>query len=367
MNTSVVEFNGRNTATGAEKRRASAFTMIEMLIVVSIVGMLLAGVFKLISLAGEHTKRATTVTRIQRLEYALAEYKSIYGHYPPVAQYTNPDPYKGDQGDSDGKSLVDMQFSEWPSVGKLYSGNALRAARAQPVAFWFPTPQILDDYIAILYKEKGWLSANQMIGGTKTNTKPEWYETRVFKFGVLSYLLPRLEVMGGLGQILADGEHGPKKNFFYWEQWKKNNNGAYPGKTGSMEDLQKEEKMVAGRILHFLEKTLSGWSNSRSGNGFLMGEQMRPADEDDHRFSLVHAEGDKRYVLGHITIQDGWGNDLFYYSAPPYSSYKVWSAGPNGKTFPASVNLKSLAHSDHKDDLPNIMEWIKDDIVGGVQ
>lgn len=363
MNTSVVEFDGRDTAAGAKTRRASAFTMIEMLIVVSIVGMLLAGVFKLISLAGEHTKRATTVQRIQRLEYALAEYKSIYGHYPPVAQYTNPDPYKGDESEN----LVDRPFSKWPDAPTLTNTNANRAAKAQPVAFWYPSAQRLNDYIALIYKDSGYLSANEMIGGNRTNTKPEWYQTRVFKFGVLSYLLPRLEVMGSVGEIMADGEYGPKQNFFYWEQWKQNNNGAYPGKKGSMEALYKEEKMAAGRILHFLEKTISNWSNSRSGNGYLMGELLTPPDEDGTRPSFVHAEGDTRYVLSYVTIKDGWGNDLYYYSAPPYSSYKVWSAGPNGNTFPASINLKTLAHSDHKEDLGIIADWIKDDIVGGVQ
>ena len=64
------------------------------------------------------------------------------------------------------------------------------------------------------------------------------------------------------------------------------------------------------------------------------------------------------YILDGMTIIDGWGRELYYYSAPPYQSYRLWSAGPNGRTFPPWYDLNSLDSSARK----VVTTWTKDDL-----
>ncbi len=68
-----------------------------------------------------------------------------------------------------------------------------------------------------------------------------------------------------------------------------------------------------------------------------------------------------QYILDGMTVRDGWGMDLFYYSPPPYQSYRLWSAGPNHKTIPPWVDLSS---GDMRQYRNTAAEWMADDIVG---
>ena len=78
------------------------------------------------------------------------------------------------------------------------------------------------------------------------------------------------------------------------------------------------------------------------------------------RLSQAYSQGTgNRHVLGIMTVRDSWGRDLYYYSAPPYQSYRLWSAGPNGNTFPADYPLTQLSTDDRK----TVGDWIRDDIV----
>ena len=67
-----------------------------------------------------------------------------------------------------------------------------------------------------------------------------------------------------------------------------------------------------------------------------------------------------RPILDGMTVRDGWGMDLFYYSPPPYQSYRLWSAGPNQKTIPPWVDVNELT----SDNRVTAAEWMADDIVG---
>jgi len=58
------------------------------------------------------------------------------------------------------------------------------------------------------------------------------------------------------------------------------------------------------------------------------------------------------------TVVDGWGNDFYYYSPPPYQSYQLWSSGPNGRTFPPWMEKVQ-----GKEKIIN--QWIADDIKVG--
>ena len=67
----------------------------------------------------------------------------------------------------------------------------------------------------------------------------------------------------------------------------------------------------------------------------------------------------RQYTLDMISIADGWGNDLYYYSPPPYQSYVLWSAGKNGRTFPPWIPRETLNEEANR----CIGYWVKDDIV----
>ena len=165
-----------------KRESRSAFTLIEMMVVVAIIGILIASVFKLIGAAGENTKKALTVARIEKLANALAGYYAEYGTYPPVKKVRSSDPFVEDDGSGENHSS---------HSGTLTSGNAVAACRAQPVSFEFPNIEDLDDYVNIIYAPSGKISVNQALGAQKWQGE-EWSETRIFKFGLLSYLLRAL-------------------------------------------------------------------------------------------------------------------------------------------------------------------------------
>lgn len=322
-----------------KRESRSAFTLIEMMVVVAIIGILIASVFKLIGAAGENTKKAQTVARIEKLANALAGYYAEYGTYPPVKKVRSSDPFVEDDGSGENHSS---------HSGTLTSGNAVAACRAQPVSFEFPNIEDLDDYVNIIYAPSGKISVNQALGAQKWQGE-EWSETRIFKFGLLSYLLPRVELMGGLD--LAQGQFGrttPKQNFFESEQWTKNN-------TGTIEAVRTREN-------HACARWMPNFKNAIYGGGSLFGVDLAEPDYGWPRFTYTgngYITGSSaRYVLQVMTIRDGWGNSLFYYSPPPYQSYRIWSCGPDGKTFPPWIDMRTLDAGDRK----TASSWTADDI-----
>ena len=93
---------------------------------------------------------------------------------------------------------------------------------------------------------------------------------------------------------------------------------------------------------------------------------MRDWENDKH--GTIHLTViDGKYVLQYITLKDGWGREFYYYSAPPYQSYRLWSAGPNGKTFPPWITMETLKKKDSstngKKDVDLARDWVEDDIV----
>ena len=64
------------------------------------------------------------------------------------------------------------------------------------------------------------------------------------------------------------------------------------------------------------------------------------------------------YLLNGMTVADGWGNEFYYYSEVPYQSYRLWSAGPNYRTFPPWLDLSKFNQKEQE----TIANWTKDDI-----
>ena len=60
------------------------FSLVEMLIVVTVLVTLMAITFRLGAIGGTSSYRNTTVSRLQRLENCLSGYYAAFGSYPPV-------------------------------------------------------------------------------------------------------------------------------------------------------------------------------------------------------------------------------------------------------------------------------------------
>ena len=338
-------------------RKQAAFTLIEMMVVVAVIGILIGVTFRLMGTVGEKKKEAETMARMQRLQNALSGFYAEYGTYPPVKRHCSPDPYREPDDTEYGQDL----WKDEDAVTEITWENAHHAASSQPIGFGRPNVGSLDAYINQVYQSQGMISPNALAGnltGTDFRT-----ERRIFKFGVLSYLLPRIELMGG-EQGLIKGEDSPQRKLFRTDQWAANNQGRWQGSNVSEEEITKQLRAIHERELrtvsHWLpnfEKALTGARNPSDKKGLTWGLNLMVDQSDGENFVPTRdPQSDNKYVLPTVTIRDGWGRDLYYYSAPPYQSYRIWSAGADGKTFPPWAKPQDR-------DREEVNGWTKDDLV----
>ena len=361
--------------TGCAKRRG--FTLMELMIVLVIIGILMSGVFMLMSVAAKHSDAAKTRARIQKVQNAISGFYAAYGSYPPVELHENPNPY--------------ARHSSVFSNGKDVDGSSLNAkacrmaCRAQPVAFEFPYAQKTDEDVNILFGSAGIMGANQVYANASSYDQVNWGEIQMFKVGMMSFLLPRVEVVGAPAVNGGFSQSHPIPGFYQSEQWKANNKtskvvgkGDVSALTRVLDIQRRAENREAAKWLPNLEGLVSGYgptifSVNLGGGGYMadpdldgflrakIEETDEPVDHS-HPFRGPYSKGGagSDTVLYCSTIKDAWDRDLFYYSAPPYQSYRVWSAGPDGNTFPPWIPLDSIPAGDRK----TVSAWIKDDIVG---
>lgn len=65
-------------------RQKKAFTLIEMLVVLVIIGILVGMVFKMMAFATRQAATADTIAVLEKLSNALTEFRAEYGHFPPT-------------------------------------------------------------------------------------------------------------------------------------------------------------------------------------------------------------------------------------------------------------------------------------------
>lgn len=335
---------------------SAAFTLIELMVVIAVIGILIGGVFKLLSLAGASTQRAETVARIERVQNALSGFYAEFGTYPPVRRYGSPDPYM-EEDDNGGA---------YNASSTLESENANRAAASQPVAFLYPHARSMDDYIGQRYQTEGIMGVNDAFNNSIANRDDtDWDEVRIFQFGLMSFLLPRIALVtngSDLNSLAQTDNNIPQAYFFDTKQWKeynastveKSTSGGWWGKLkDSLAAQQQRENHAVARWLPNLEKSVCGGPSSLLGiNTLEPGTGLTFSPQVDPKSSGI------KYMLAKVTIRDGWGHDLYYYSMPPYQSYRLWSAGPDNKTFPPWISLESLPSKDRV----TVSGWLKDDI-----
>lgn len=341
-----------------------AFTLIELMVVVAIIAILIGGVFQLLSTVGQLNQKSDTMARMQRVQNAISGFYAEYGYYPPVPQYTTPDPWAASLKDDYNEQFQDT------STESGFARVCNYAAASQPMAFEYPPATGLDPYINKTFQEWSILSPNTALGSSAdTIPKDEWKDVKLFKFGLLSFLLPRVELVGFSGIAGGSTSLEPDLNFYESRQWKKNNPVSNVSSTRkALEAQQTIENRAVARWLPNLEGIVQG---GRTILGIDTHEANTAGDEGGYRTRAKTDSGGKvidllsydynsqKYVLQFVSLRDGWGRELFYYSPPPYQSYRLWSAGKDGRTFPPWIPINSLSSQERK----WVAAWIKDDIV----
>ena len=386
------------------------FTLIELLIVVVVIATLLGLVFRLAGVGDEQAKRNRTITRLQKLEFALSGYFSAFGSYPPVPLHGTRDVFSdvnihGIQKSSGGTTKNDLQ---WVRVRA--------ACLSQPVACEFPYNGEDEDVIrsaklmADSYRElgEGWRDLAGFNGDILQNganrfgkhgTSREWQNIQAFKFGVMSFLLPRYLFMVAGPKELYDSDsvnaqwksqndlstiYNPQNGKRLYDTWEKlqehTNQRKNNVKVTDYDNpnyrriLMQPSQAVCARWIQALDGIVSGGRTFYGVNtaldhdeGYGYHNHGECNQESQHLLAGIYAPGDSsddstgnQYMLDGMTVRDGWGMDLFYYSPPPYQGYRLWSAGPNGKTMPPWIDMSSLDSNNRK----TAAEWLSDDIVG---
>ena len=394
-----------------------AFTLVELLIVVVILVTLMMIVFRIGNVGDGASRRAVTVDRLQRLENALSGYYAAYGMYPPVRLHgarniylrVDGKGYQSDEGeentsiwgwvDGTGENVKnwDQEYIAWQQV------NA--ACRAQPMSCEFPFESGYRDLIqAASIELQEWAEQSEFMteeerqicsagfddGVTENIARHrakrgeiEWSEIQLFKFGLMSYLLPRYIVM----------MNGDRTFFTDYAQWTGNNrqpSDPVNGRQMSWVDVhrysnsnQNSDMMHVANIPSqaVCARWMANFENALScnANRTLFGVKIMANDnfgtipfwsEGESSGRLVHSiynpsgygggKNSGNYILDCITMCDGWENELYYYSPEPYQSYVLWSAGANGRTFPPWISREKLPSDANR----CVGYWVRDDIGG---
>ena len=240
-------------------------------------------------------------------------------------------------------------------------------------------------------------------------------ETQLFEFGLLSFLFPRYFFM-----LEASSEtcYTAKKNGRLHNQWAANNQLPCKLDTGmpysSWQDVRKDMGMggssapgstarrEAGMISNLTSQAVCArWMPNFKGivstvaltrYRYFFGVDVVDGDQqygqlpDQFTFTDTkgvmsgsggsasarmwtkrlrvfpsggYESGGSAIFLMSMTVRDGWGNELYYYSDPPYQSYRLWSAGENKVTFPPWYDIGTFSGNE----LTAIQQFIEDDIV----
>ena len=371
--------------------KKNGFTLIELLIVTVVIVTLMGIVFRLAGVGGDSRKKSKTLARLQRIENAISGYYAAYGSYPPV-------PLQGRSRDI--RMKVDDNGVQGGNAGSynLSSPNSdtvkqvEAACRAQPVAVLFPffmnddvdgdRASSAEKLVTAIRNESNFKFNPLTSPGGLSRDESDWRKVNLFQFGLLSFLLPRYLFMLQGDPSFYDARNG---------QWSVNNQLPCRVDTGrpyeSWEDMQEKYYKRGGsnaKEMALIENLPSQavcarWMPNFEGivTGGLDFYGVDTSDVDwlyldgslydgipgykkwMHQASpRGYDNSGSLYLLNGMTVADGWGNEFYYYSEVPYQSYRLWSAGPNYRTFPPWLDLSKFNQKEQE----TIANWTKDDI-----
>lgn len=386
------------------------FTLIEMLVVVAVLAVLMAMVFRLSGIGSDSDNRSVTIERLQRLENCLSGYYAAFGSYPPVKLHGSRNPYLRTNVHGIQTDVEDQDLFGWKSIGDKAEKSAwsrVRAAcSAQPVACNYPYPanpayrshivgisdaikQLMedgeegyteDDLGSSRYEElqAGFDGAADSGRFSRNRDKADWRSIQLFRFGLMSYLLPRYLVMMNGSADFYDGS---------FKQWASNNTLPCDPFTGTEFDnweqmknrLESGRKSELARLANIPSQAVCArWMPNLANtcccthNYTLFGIDIKSHLRRDSTglsiaapssFQIYSPAGGSstsdQYVLDGVTVRDGWGHDFYYYSPEPYQKYTLWSAGANKRTFPPWISRSRLSAKANE----CVAKWTVDDIV----
>lgn len=387
------------------------FTIVELLVVITVIVTLMTIMFRLNSISGETAARNMTIDRLQRLENCISGYYAAFGSYPPVKVH-------GSRNIFYPVNKYGLALTEQPPNNRFDYKQIEAALESQPLSADFPYPKqrgtknnfayvdSVSDAATERYNNgedpycNNELLANHFDALEQVNSLSSkrhevlWSKCQLFRFGLLSYLLPRYLIMMG---------HEQSEIYGTFDQWSRNNELPCRFEDGlpfaSWEDLnsllQKKSngddgdrqweveaipsQAVTARWMPNLEKILALQEMGElkifgivvtepKATTTRIGTPGRPKPTPKIYPVKTPATEDgtcsQNYALDGVTCNDGWENEFFYYSPAPYQTYRLWSAGPNGQTFPPWITPDEIAANpvlnEHRKE---IMQWISDDIV----
>lgn len=387
-----------------------AFTLLELLIVISVLVILMSLVFRLSSVSGDSQKRTVTITRMQRLENCLSGYYAAFGNYPRVELHGSRDIFQKVGGHDIQTGQPNKSIWNWTNLGEQQEQEAWRqvraACRAQPIDCRYPFPDGMSQKIDLVAEEvkrrldseddyvtdettRRRLAAGFDDGVTRNvgrhaghKNDVDWRNIQIFKFGLMSFLLPRYMVM----------MNGDDVFFREYAQWTGNNelpSNPFTGQSYKMSggwsslrrDAISDSQSDLAKVANIPSQAVCArWMPNLEGicrtchDYTLFGINIRETlvhdnPDPDYPYDIeIFAPGDansngtaNQYVLDGITVCDGWGQDFYYYSPDPYQKYTLWSAGPNGRTFPPWIDRQSKELGAKANEC--ISKWVADDIM----
>ena len=395
------------------------FTLIELMIVMAILVTLMAVMFRISGIGADADNKTRTIVRLQRLENCLSGYYAAFGSYPPVKLHGARDIYLsvGEHGiqydqrnediwgwDPDAFVAGRRQKAEEDAWQQVQA-----ACRAQPVACNFPFPSGYHDVVVSISDQMAqlasegqdeeyeayWANENTRAklmagfddGGSESGgtgrfsglkDETDWRQLQLFRFGLMSFLLPRyLFMLGGNEDFFTSG----------FAQWEDNNelpSDPFTGYTyNSWNEIRRHaQNNTKNDVAHLAnipsQAVCARWmpnldgicTCNRSALTFF-GINVANGDEGalkirkDYVPEIYTPDGPDsgsfkdQYILDGITVEDGWWHNFYYYSPEPHQTYVLWSAGPNGRTFPPWISRSKLGSAANK----CVAVWTADDII----
>ena len=291
--------------------KRNGFTIIEMLVVVIVIAILSGLVFKMIGAGGSSSDRAKARRQVEALANACEEYRAEYGCYPPVPKSYDPG----------SKTWYQPVTYSYPADSDHWTGGSASSL------------------------------ANQLRNIPRTTLEKEG--NHLFQFGVLSFLVPRIQDHAETApkELFNDSYDQTKIPDSELHSWFSQNSA----KNVNDSTLTKWKK--DGKI-----SRSSGWDSSKhccavdNARDLRLAQKIAPLLDGITRSDIdAQSYGKNTWTNTMVRVMDPWGQSIRYESDPPYDSCKIWSCGPDGKT----GNVKD---SDGK-----TRNYSADDIVAGYE
>jgi prepilin-type N-terminal cleavage/methylation domain-containing protein len=394
------------------------FTLVELLVVVVVIAILMAVSFRMMGVGEEETSRSLTVMRLHALETCISGYFAAFGSYPPVRLHGSRNIYC--PLNPQGGQVVNAEPIYRPLEAPRVNEQVRAACRSQPVAMNFPfqaqDEQVIKDISTKMQQriEKGngdFFSGAVPAGFDAMGNgwgrledkvdEDRWTHLTLFRFGLMSFLLPRYRFMmqgphTGIYDEFAQWGNNNNipcrfENGVPYRSWKEIAEQVRPPSTGNGINQERwkvdllPSQIVTARWIACLEGCCHSQSpNIRKLEVWGVDILAKGVDSDlteaglttKGRYPPIFSSGDVQseglasdsgffeyaYALDGITCRDGWGQDFYYYSPPPYQGYRLWSSGPNTETFPPWITEKEIDEMSGTDSRI-AREWKADDLV----